>query len=185
MSGSGDEAGSGAEPGTGVEPAGDRAFPEPPRAFTDPRGRRIELRAYGGEREPLLAMHRGVDPSDRAFGCPPPSEERLRAWIGTLVDRGHNVLAWHAHRVVGHATLAPESVEVAELAVFVAGDYQGAGIGTRLVETLLGLGRSRGVRRVWLLVERSNPAARGLYRKVGFETEAVDRTELRMALRLD
>jgi GNAT superfamily N-acetyltransferase len=71
-----------------------------------------------------------------------------------------------------------------ELAIFVVGPYQHAGIGTELLKTLLGAGRERGVSRVWLTVERWNEPAVALYRSVGFETSDAEVFELEMSLRL-
>ena len=71
-----------------------------------------------------------------------------------------------------------------ELAIFVLSAYQGAGIGTELVETLLGHGQAEGIDRVWLTVERWNDPAIALYRKVGFETSNSERFEQEMSIRL-
>jgi len=71
-----------------------------------------------------------------------------------------------------------------ELAIFVVRSYQHAGIGTELLETLLGEGCERGVDRVWLTVERWNEPAVALYRSVGFETSDAEAFELEMSLRL-
>ena len=72
-----------------------------------------------------------------------------------------------------------------ELAVFVLGAYQRAGIGTRLVETILGAGAAAGVERVWLTVERWNEPAISVYEGVGFEVIEVGPFELTMAIRLE
>ena len=179
-------------------------FPSPPRSFTDTEGREIRLRAYGERDDPagagvrgrgtgedarnrefeaLVEMYADFDPADRAQGIPPVGEERIRSWLDVLLD-GHNVVAWDGDRAVGHATLVPDE-DAYELAIFVHQDYQGAGIGTRLIRTLLGHGRDRGVEKVWLTVERWNNAAVALYRKVGFETCDAESFELEMAIRLD
>jgi ribosomal protein S18 acetylase RimI-like enzyme len=54
------------------------------------------------------------------------------------------------------------------MAIFLDQEYHGAGIGTRLTETILSYGQQRGLRRVWLLVERNNLPAVSLYQHVGF-----------------
>ncbi|MFB6296848.1 MAG: GNAT family N-acetyltransferase, partial [Halobacteriales archaeon] len=71
-----------------------------------------------------------------------------------------------------------------ELAIFVHHQYQGAGVGSRLIRHLLGEGERRGVERVWLTVERWNAPAVNLYEDVGFETTKAESFELEMALRL-
>lgn len=174
------------------EPAG--PFPRPPRSVTDSEGRDVEFRAVdadaptpqdadAGVREALVAMYDDFDPGDRAQGLPPVGEERVRGWLDVLLD-GYNVVAWHDGAAVGHATLVPDEAGQYELAIFVAHEYQGAGIGTELVETLLGHGKESGVERVWLTVERYNRAAVHLYEKVGFEVAGAETFDMEMALRL-
>jgi ribosomal protein S18 acetylase RimI-like enzyme len=63
-------------------------------------------------------------------------------------------------------------------------EYQRAGIGSQLMEGLLGHGQGEDVERVWLTVERWNDVAMALYRKFGFETSDTESFELEMALRL-
>jgi ribosomal protein S18 acetylase RimI-like enzyme len=168
-------------------------FPAPPRTMTDREGRTVTLRAVGeGEdavdtesaREALFEMYEAFDPADRAQGLPPAGESRIRDWLDNVLDEGrYNVIASVEGEAAGHATLVPD-VDSYELAIFVLQDYQQAGIGTALIETLLGHGADRGVERVWLTVERWNSAAVHLYEKVGFETCDSESFELEMALRL-
>jgi len=149
-------------------------FPRPPVSFTDAEGKPIEVRAY--EQDPpesaagvdaddpafesLVEMYVAFDPADRAQGVPPVGETRIRDWLGTLLAReGFDVLAWHDDAVAGHGTLVPDSGATYELAIFVHQDYQGAGIGTRLIEALLGHGQAHGAEYVWLTVERWNRPA--------------------------
>ena len=162
------------------------AFPIPLRELTDREGRSIQLRrADGTDRTALIEMYTKFDPADRAQGIPPARETAIERWLETILDDGcFNVVASHDGDLVGHATLVPDEQEGYELAIFVLSAYQGAGIGTELVETLLGLGQSEGIDRVWLTVERWNDAAIALYRKVGFETSNSERFEREMAIRL-
>jgi ribosomal protein S18 acetylase RimI-like enzyme len=170
------------------EPA--EGFPAPPESFQDAAGRSIDVRAYGDgpiedEREALIAMYRNFDSTDRAQGLPPTRESAIGDWLDLLLDGGCvNVLAWHDEFVAGHATLVPDEREGYELAIFVHHQYQGAGIGSRLIRCLLGEGKRRGIERVWLTVERWNGPAVNLYRDVGFETTSSENFELEMALRL-
>ncbi|WP_435145675.1 GNAT family N-acetyltransferase [Halobaculum sp. P14] len=167
------------------EPAG--PYPEPPVRFEDRDGRDIEVRAYRGtddEFEALVDMYTSFDPADRAQGIPPSREEAIRDWLDTILgDGGWNVVAWHGDDAAGHATLVPDG-DAYELAIFVLQEYQGAGIGTRVLETLLGHGAANGVEKVWLTVERWNRAAVALYKKIGFETSDTESFELEMTLRL-
>lgn len=168
-------------------------YEPPPRAFTDREGRDIEVRRYGpDDMAALVEMYVAFDPEDRAQGIPPTGEERVESWLDTIIaEDGVNVVAWHGDDAVGHATLVPDfsdgdgaGDEAHELAIFVLRDYQEAGIGSQLIQRLLGAGRDDGVERVWLTVERWNGAAVGLYKKVGFEPSDTGNFELEMSARL-
>lgn len=186
-------------------------YEPPPRAFTDAEGRAIRIEAYDhtdAALEALVEMYVAFDREDSAQGIPPATEPDVREWVGRILsDECHNVIAWHVAddgggnaaggsdeepgtsderpgRAVGHATLVPDREGACELAIFVLNEYQGAGIGTRITEALLGLGRERGVDRVWLTVERWNEAAIQLYEKMGFEKTDTGSFELEMAARL-
>jgi len=167
------------------EPAG--PFPTPPTTVDDREGRPITIRRYDSEtdRTALAAMYDAFDPADRAQGIPPTGEKRIADWLDSITgEETVNAVAVHGDDVVGHATLVPDSDETAELAIFVLQAYQGAGIGTHLVETLLGAGEAAGVERVWLTVERWNKPAISLYEKVGFEPSDTESFEHEMAIRL-
>jgi len=177
---------------------GDRIYPDepadefdrPPVEFTDRDDRDIAVRAMArnpedADVEPLVEMYDDFDPADRAQGVPPVGEERVRDWLDTLLDAdSYNVVAWYDDEAIGHATLVPDGQDAYELAIFVHQDYQGAGIGTRLIEALLGHGQESGVDKVWLTVERWNQPAVNLYKKVGFETASAESFELEMAILL-
>jgi len=166
------------------EPAGE--FPRPPRAITDRDGRTIDvIPADDADTESLVEMYLDFDPADRAQGIPPVKEEPIREWLDTILDDDCvNVVAKHDDTVAGHATLVPDNEGEHELAIFVLQAYQGAGIGTALVETLLGYGQAEGIDHVWLTVERWNEPAIALYEKVGFETSSAESFEVEMAIRL-
>jgi GNAT superfamily N-acetyltransferase len=163
------------------------SFPAPPIDFEDREGREVEVRAYDGseaEKEALVAMYVAFDPADRAQGIPPTKEREIRSWLDQILDIGHNVIAWEGDTAAGHATLVPQG-DAHELAIFVLQEYQEAGIGTRLIEGLLGYGAEAGAEEVWLTVERWNQPAVNLYQKIGFEISDAESFELEMALRLD
>ncbi|WP_254542813.1 GNAT family N-acetyltransferase [Halomarina pelagica] len=166
------------------EPAG--PFEAPPLSFEDKEGRTVEIRAFDGDVDALVAMYLDFDPEDRAQGIPPTGEERIRDWLdGIASEDCVNVVARANEQVVGHATLVPDGGAGYELAIFVLSSYQNAGIGTRLITALLGQGEREGVDRVWLTVERWNAPAIALYRKVGFESSKSESFEMEMSLRLD
>ena len=154
--------------------------------FEDAEGRSIEVRRYDpADREALVKMYLAFDPADRAQGIPPGGRDRIGTWLDdVLAGECLNVVARHDGGVVAHATLVPADDGSYELAVFVLQAYQGAGIGTRLLEALLGHAREAGVERVWLTVERWNRAAVSLYEGLGFETSNAESFELEMSIRL-
>ncbi|WP_415381633.1 GNAT family N-acetyltransferase [Halosimplex sp. TS25] len=161
-------------------------FPEPPLSFTDGEGREIRIEESGGDDfDALVEMYGQFDPADRAQGIPPVKEEAISKWLDTLLsEESLNVVAVHEGAPIGHAILVPDREEAFELAVFVLGDYQSAGIGTELLQALLGHGRAGGVEQVWLTVERWNEPAIALYEKLGFETSNAESFELEMSIRL-
>ena len=162
------------------------SFPSPPAAFTGGEDREIRLRESGRDDvDALVEMYEGFDPADRAQGIPPIDSEAIRDWLDVIVtDDSVSVVAGHDDRLVGHAILVPDREDGYELAIFILGEYQGAGIGTELLAHLLGAGQDAGVDRVWLTVERWNDAAIALYRKIGFETAGSESFELEMSIRL-
>ncbi|SDZ95692.1 Acetyltransferase (GNAT) family protein [Haloplanus vescus] len=170
------------------DPAG--PFPTPPTTAEDREGRSITVRRYDPDRdrEALEAMYDAFDPADRAQGIPPTGEDRIADWLDSITGDGTvNVVACHGDDIAGHATLVPDSDDTmvaAELAIFVLQAYQGAGIGTHLIETLLGAGEAAGVERVWLTVERWNEPAISLYEKVGFRASDTESFEHEMTIRL-
>ena len=163
-------------------------FEVPPIEFVDREERTIEIRPYDGseaEFDALVEMYTEFDPSDRAQGIPPGRESRVQTWLESiLADDCLNVIAWDDGTAAGHSTLVPDGEEDYELAIFVLQPYQEAGIGTHLIESLLGYGAANDIYKVWLTVERWNHPAVALYKKVGFETTGAESFELEMAIRL-
>jgi len=159
-------------------------YPVPPFKFETEEGKTVEVREYEGERDSLRKMYDEFDPADRAQGVPPVREDALKRWLDTVVE-GINVVAWCDEKAVGHATLVEEErMDAHELAIFVLQTHQGKGIGSRLMRGTLALAYERGVRDVWLTVERWNHAAVRLYKKVGFKKTSQESFEIEMATRL-
>ncbi|MFB6200892.1 MAG: GNAT family N-acetyltransferase [Halorhabdus sp.] len=160
-------------------------FPTPPHEFVDDEGRQIVVRVADDDRDDLVAMYEAFDPEDRAQGIPPVGERSIRRWLDRVFeDDCLNVIAWHGEEAVGHSMLVPDDEDAHELAIFVLGSHQSAGIGTELLQTLLGYGTENGIDCVWLTVERWNEPAIGLYQKVGFEIRNTESFELEMAIRI-
>lgn len=160
-------------------------YDPPPSDFEDREGRSISVRRYDGGGERLVEMYRQFNPEDRAQGIPPAKEPQIRDWIEQLLGSDCvNVVARHNDEPIGHAILVSDGEDASELAIFVLREYQGAGIGTELIERLLGAGREAEMNNVWLTVERWNEPAVALYRKVGFVSTGNENFELEMAAKL-
>lgn len=160
-------------------------FPEPPHSFVDDEDRDIVVRIANDDREDLVAMYQEFDPADRAQGIPPVGEDSIRRWLDRVFEpQCLNVVAWHGEQAVGHAMLVPDEEGAYELAIFVLGSHQSAGIGTQLLQALLGHGKKRDIKCVWLTVERWNEPAIGLYEKVGFQIRSSESFELEMSIRI-
>jgi len=161
-------------------------FPTPPRTMTDREGREIRLDRASDDTETLMEMYLDFESEDRAQGIPPTKESEIREWLDAVMTcDGLNVIARHDGDAVGHVMLVGDSGGAYELAIFVLQPYQGAGIGTALVETALGAAAEEGIDRVWLSVERWNKPAVNLYEKIGFESFEGERFERMMSLRLE
>jgi ribosomal protein S18 acetylase RimI-like enzyme len=65
------------------------------------------------------------------------------------------------------------AVDVPELAIGVAAEARGRGIGGALLDALLALAREHGFRALSLAVDRQNPAARRLYERKGFRDAGI------------
>ena len=99
-----------------------------------------------------------------------------RLALGAESERRVALVAIDGEQVVGHCGLwQNERVRLAHsgsLAMGVAPDWQGKGIGSRLMAAVLDVADNwMGLRRVELTVYVDNGPALALYRKVGFEVE--------------
>ncbi|GGN05603.1 GNAT family N-acetyltransferase [Halarchaeum nitratireducens] len=158
----------------------DELLCDPPFSFRAADGARVEIgAATAGDADALAAMYDAFPLTDRTQGLPPTDADERREWLRTLLD-AHGVVARRDGEIVGHAALI-EAGDAHELAVFVAPNARGNGVGTGLLRGLLGAHRTRGGGRVWLAVESSNRCARALYRRFDFEVERRGRVELTMA----
>lgn len=168
------------------EPAG--PFPSAPRELTDRADRAITIQradAVPDVEERLVQFYETFEPADRAQGIPPARTPQIEEWVRLICRSGPDVVGLHEDRIVAHATLVPDDTDAYELAIFVAHDYQGAGIGTSVLRTLLGTAAAEGIEHVWLTVERWNTPAIRLYDAVGFERRENGSFELEMAIRLE
>jgi [ribosomal protein S18]-alanine N-acetyltransferase len=144
--------------------------------------------------EAVLALEHELFPEDAwspemfADEVSQPAEARLylvaeRGPVGSGIDEkseiptlaGHAGLAGYAGMmfVPGPSSRAGGSADV--LTIAVAADCWGQGIGSALLEALVGAARRRRCAEVFLEVREDNPRARGLYRRRGFTEIGVRR----------
>jgi ribosomal protein S18 acetylase RimI-like enzyme len=134
--------------------------------------------------EHIVGFHHVLDSVAReqrylAFLEAPPIDS-LRAFVlENSKKQGLQFVALAAGEVVGWCDVTPK-----ELATYAHGGvlgmgllprFRGQGIGTALLRSTLDAARSKGLHRVELTVRESNVVAIGLYKKIGFETEGLQR----------
>lgn len=100
----------------------------------------------------------------------------LIAWASGEV-LGHTLLIWAGPDNEDIGALLPRAAAVEGLAV--RSDWQGQGIGTRLVEQAERLARLRGIPHLSLGVSGDNPGARRLYKRLGFQDSGLGPFNLR------
>lgn len=106
-----------------------------------------------------------------------PTLDQEIVYIRSFTELANSTLliAEHDGVVMGLAGLqggsSAEEGHVATLAVSVAREFRGRGVGTALIEALLAWAPEHGVRRVQLWAWDNNPGALALYERLGFERE--------------
>jgi acetyltransferase len=73
-------------------------------------------------------------------------------------------------RIIGHLCMEPDGAETAEVAVAVAGEFQGAGIGGRLLAAGVAWARAEGVTRLTATMFADNAPIQRLLRSLGRPT---------------
>jgi RimJ/RimL family protein N-acetyltransferase len=114
----------------------------------------------------------------RFLGPKPRLSSSELTYLTEIDHRSHDALVAiesASGRIVGVARYAAMRGEVgsADLAVVVADEWQGRGLGTRLVRELLERAAANGVKRVVATTLHENRAARGMLRRLGFRTSAL------------
>ena len=123
----------------------------------------------------LMRAYEKEAPEDRLmrlFTAMPQLPERLAVKLCTVDPSRDVALAWVADdapgELVGGARLMRDRTgDGAEVAVSVASDLKGQGLGRKALETALEVGAEMGVARVWGSVSRRNRAMRGLAKRLG------------------
>ncbi|MHB8974744.1 MAG: GNAT family N-acetyltransferase [Pirellulaceae bacterium] len=150
-----------------------------PRRFVLP-GRTVVLRPLSTQdREPMVRFARGLPEDDLLFlprDITRPAE--VDQWIaeaeeGSLVT----IVAWQDDNVLGYATCDRGNVRwtrhVAELRVVVAEAARSSGIGRLLLELVFEMALDAGVTKIIARMTPDQTGARSLFKRLGFEDEAV------------
>jgi CBS domain-containing protein/GNAT superfamily N-acetyltransferase len=118
----------------------------------------------------LLDMYLQKVPRNSFDGLPPIRDDRCRAWVLDMDERGINLVALSIARgVVGHAALFPISEKVCEMLLVVSPEFQNLGIGTQLTRCIIQLANELCLERIWLYGEMKDQNAKHVYKKCGFE----------------
>ena len=132
--------------------------------------------ARDGDRHPLAELFAAVAEERDGIATEPPVDLDARAeswqleWI---------FVATAADEVIGLVHLDPSRFGYCDIALAVAREWRGRGVGTALFETGIASARERGCHKLCLSVFAHNTAAIGLYRKLGFVEEGRRRKQFR------
>jgi len=141
-------------------------------------GRRVIVRAVRpADADRLRAFDRGLSPLSRQLrylGSKPPMTEDWALHLTTVdFDRRFALVATtgkgEEERIVADCRLLGEGEDRAELAIVVADDHQGAGLGRLLVELTMRLAGDRGFPEVYADVRYDNRPMALLLRSKGFD----------------
>ena len=84
---------------------------------------------------------------------------------------------------VGRLIIEPGE-ETGEFAIVVADDFQGNGLGLKLLDNLIGVAQDKGLRSIYGIVLNDNRKMLGLAKKLGFTTRRLSDEESRVTLEL-
>jgi ribosomal protein S18 acetylase RimI-like enzyme len=110
-----------------------------------------------------------------------PPLDAVRVFVRGNIDKGcPQYVALEVDRVVGWCDALPVGPQqtrahCAMLGIGVVADRRGRGIGTALLQAVLGRARAMGLKRIELSVREDNPRAAALYERHGFVREGVER----------
>jgi GNAT superfamily N-acetyltransferase len=127
-----------------------------------------------GEREPVLQVFTGLSDRSRRLrflGAKPRLPERELDLLVDVGRCGHEAVAAvdaETGRAIGLARFVRDAdAPEAEIAFEVVDEWQGRGVGRRLVAEIVRLAREQGVLRLRAVVDRSNAPALALVRGLG------------------
>ena len=134
--------------------------------------------ALDEDRLPLAVLFAAVAEERDGIAAEPPIDVQHRA---ASFDLDATIVAEAANNVIGAISIIGPFFGSAEIAMFVARDWRGKGVGSALVAASIGWAREHDLHKLSLSVFPHNTAAISLYRKFGFEQEGLRRKQLRRA----
>jgi len=84
---------------------------------------------------------------------------------------------------VGRLIIEPGG-EAGEFAIVVADDFQGNGLGLKLLDNLIGIAQDKGLKSIYGIVLNDNARMLGLVKKLGFSVRRLSIEESRVTLAL-
>ncbi len=124
--------------------------------------------ARDDDRLPLAKLFAAVAEERDGIATEPPVDLGARA-AGWELD--WIFVATAEHEVIGMVHLSPSRHGYSDIALAVAREWRGRGVGTALFDTAIAFAREHGFHKLSLSVFAHNTAAIGLYRKIGFVEE--------------
>jgi acetate---CoA ligase (ADP-forming) len=111
---------------------------------------------------------------DRFFSHSLPDDEFIENFCDSSNPRSRLTLvvtrlAERGERIIAAGTYASRDETTAEIAIAVADEFQGKGIGTLLLERLAVLAARNGFQRFWAVMQAQNQAMLEVFRRSGFE----------------
>lgn len=136
----------------------------------------------------LVALRDAVAAEGRWVAAVPgeQSEIEARLLLASLLSHGGLALcAEVGSGLCGHLTVSRPAIRyqahLGELALLVAADARGVGVGSALLETAVDWARATGVAKLWLGVFADNRRAIGVYERAGFVEEGRQPDQVRVA----
>jgi putative acetyltransferase len=134
--------------------------------------------ANDDDRVPLATLFAAVAQERDGIAAEPPVDVQRRA---AVFDLDATIVAEAVDSVIGGIWIIGPFFGAGEIAMLVARDWRGKGVGSALLAAAIGRAREQGLHKLSLSVFPHNAAAISLYRKFGFEHEGVRRKQVRRA----
>lgn len=118
--------------------------------------------------------NQAIEKTVATFDTEPKTIEEQRPWFEQHDSQYPIIVTELEGRVVGWASLSRWSdrcaySKTAEISLYVSEEFQGIGLGRRLMESIIKKGEESGLRTVIARIAEGNPVSIGLHESAGFE----------------